>query len=145
MTTTRTWASWSSTGLTITRRAHDARDEGDARDPRARAGARTRVSPAAVRWRASRCGDAAQNWQHRCSGTVREVGFTIEKVSPCHFFHRDWQVCGLERSNDFVLFGVMNYLGRIWRASLKANITLAGPERCRIAAGVDQEHRVGQR
>lgn len=38
--------------------------------------------------------DATQNWQRNCSQTVRELGFVTGRVSPCHSYQREWNVCG---------------------------------------------------
>lgn len=47
-------------------------------------------------------GDAAQNWQRRCSETVRELGFVTGKVTLCHFYHDKWCVCGMAHGDEFV-------------------------------------------
>lgn len=57
--------------------------------------------------------DAAQSWQRKCTETMTEIGFRIGKVSPCHFFHSDWQVCGLVHGDDFVFAGRRDYLDKI--------------------------------
>lgn len=49
--------------------------------------------------------DAAQNWQRKCSGTVRELGFVTGQASPCHSHQADWGVCGIVHGDDFVFVG----------------------------------------
>lgn len=39
--------------------------------------------------------DTAQNWQRKCSQTLRDVGFVTGTASPSHFFDEARQACGL--------------------------------------------------
>lgn len=54
--------------------------------------------------------DAAQNGQRKCSEIVRNLGFITAKLSPCHFFHKGWQVCGRVHGSDFVFVGKSEFL-----------------------------------
>lgn len=49
--------------------------------------------------------NAAQPWSTKCSVTLREFGFVIGVVSPCHFCHAEPHVCGLLHGGDFVFVG----------------------------------------
>lgn len=33
---------------------------------------------------------------------MKEVGFAVGRVSPCHFYHAKWDVCGVLRGDYFV-------------------------------------------
>lgn len=73
--------------------------------------------------------DVAQNWQRKCAETMKEIGFAIGDVSPCHFFHSGWQVCGLMHMDDFVFAGYREYFDKIadhMRGKFKVKVAMAG-------------------
>lgn len=75
--------------------------------------------------------DAAQNWQRKCTDTMREIGFDRGKVSPCHVFHTKWQVCGPVHGHDFVFVGMRNSPDMICehiKHEFKVKIAITGPE-----------------
>lgn len=75
--------------------------------------------------------DAAQHLQWACLYTVRELGFVMGKVSPCHFFQQGWQVCGPLRRDDFVLVCKAEFLKAIVSDMADQNmvkVIVAGPQ-----------------
>lgn len=53
--------------------------------------------------------DAAQNWQRKCSETVRTLGIRVGKVLRCHNFQEARQLCGLMHRDEFVFSGEQRY------------------------------------
>lgn len=71
------------------------------------------------------------NWQRQCSEMVEDIGFLVGKVSPCHFDHKDWVVCGLVHGDDFVSVGSAKNLKTMSTHVAKkfmVKVTLAGPD-----------------
>lgn len=74
--------------------------------------------------------DAAQRWQRKCAGIARDMVLASGKVSPCHFFEKGWQVCGLIHG-DFVFVGNggrLKALSKRMGGKLKVKAILIGPE-----------------
>lgn len=54
--------------------------------------------------------DATQNWQNRCSEVAKEMGFSVRRVSRCHFYHKSSGICGMVHGDDFVFVGRRQFL-----------------------------------
>lgn len=46
--------------------------------------------------------DSAQNWQNNCSEAIHVMGFELDKVSPCHIYHKIPGACGMVHIDDLV-------------------------------------------
>lgn len=91
--------------------------------------------------------DAVQNFQRRCSDTVRELGVATGKAPLCHFLHIGWHMCCLVQRDDSVFMGKSEFL--LATAShvdekLKVKVSTTGPRAPGRLACVEQEHSVGE-
>ena len=49
--------------------------------------------------------DASQNWEEEYSETLKEIGFSRGKASPCVFYHKDKAIRLVVHGDDFTLLG----------------------------------------
>lgn len=66
-------------------------------------------------------GDAAQNWQTKRAEKMKELGFTFGKVSRCHVYQVERDVCGLH-GDDCVLVRYEHELKKLMAAKFKLKV-----------------------
>lgn len=88
-------------------------------------------------------GDAARDWQRKCSEIVCELGFLIGKVSPCHLSDKGWHVCGLLHGDVLAFVGEGAFL-KVFADNearkLKVKICHDGNRSSRCTKCTAQEH-----